>query len=529
MLTETAAVARPSVRRGCGKPNLPPGWNPVKEYGKLMYPYYRGPNGRTASSPAAAWRVQQQADLVRGAEALAGLQRGAEDETGDVSGPLLKRQRFDEASDDSFETETSDERTSVEGAEVDGEEADAESMEVQAELIVGGGCHSNVNLGLTQFEPPDGAATSASRPRRAAAASIDEWRKRDAAIVALIHERERSSFAQALDQESWSPEDKEDLRAEQERQLNEPDLEDGFLGERDPPYLAPGSTRKRLSSELSVEEPETGWEGSGGGGGGSGGGGEQREAEVSEAQAEVSEAEERAAGPHQAALVAVAEGLRLHLSSKSKTGYKGVCEHIRNSNKFAAKHYATDGATVNLGSFDTAVEAAVAYARAVGEAPEPDAASAAGAEAEAAEPEAGEEEAEAAAEAEAEAQRFCFVARADGFRQALTAAAELVIGRTGLGINDRCVSREQIRLKVNAGDEGIVVVNVGRHNIGLQRTSGTVAPIIKGNRARVSASHLPATIFLAQVHLSVPPLPNFSLMPCPSDTRRARRRSGATR
>ncbi|EOD21073.1 hypothetical protein EMIHUDRAFT_101766 [Emiliania huxleyi CCMP1516] len=63
-----------------------------------------------------------------------------------------------------------------------------------------------------------------------------------------------------------------------------------------------------------------------------------------------------------AAVVAEAEGLRLHLSSSS-TGYKGVYEQ---SGRFQAKHR-VDGRLAHLGTFDTAVEAAVAYARAVGE------------------------------------------------------------------------------------------------------------------------------------------------------------------
>ena len=57
-----------------------------------------------------------------------------------------------------------------------------------------------------------------------------------------------------------------------------------------------------------------------------------------------------------------AEGLRLHLSSNA-TGYKGVQEH---SGRFQAKRK-VDGKVVYIGDFDTAVEAAVAYARAVGE------------------------------------------------------------------------------------------------------------------------------------------------------------------
>ena len=60
-----------------------------------------------------------------------------------------------------------------------------------------------------------------------------------------------------------------------------------------------------------------------------------------------------------------AEGLRLHLSSSSSSGYKGVNKQA--SGRFEAKHR-VGGKVVYLGTFGTAVEAAVAYARAFGEA-----------------------------------------------------------------------------------------------------------------------------------------------------------------
>ena len=53
-----------------------------------------------------------------------------------------------------------------------------------------------------------------------------------------------------------------------------------------------------------------------------------------------------------------AEGLRLHLSSITSTGYKGVRER---GARFTAEARAGER-NVYLGSFDTAVEAAVAYA-----------------------------------------------------------------------------------------------------------------------------------------------------------------------
>jgi len=73
------------------------------------------------------------------------------------------------------------------------------------------------------------------------------------------------------------------------------------------------------------------------------------------------------APPRRAPLVAEAEGLRLHVSSRSNntTGYTGVVKH---GSRFKAQDR-RDGKAVSLGTFDTAVEAAVAYARAVGQAP----------------------------------------------------------------------------------------------------------------------------------------------------------------
>ncbi|EOD23504.1 hypothetical protein EMIHUDRAFT_123683, partial [Emiliania huxleyi CCMP1516] len=79
------------------------------------------------------------------------------------------------------------------------------------------------------------------------------------------------------------------------------------------------------------------------------------------------------APPRRAPLAAEAEGLRLHLSSRSNnTGYKGV---YKDGSRFKARDRVdgrrgrVDGKTVSLGTFDTAVEAAVAYAWGVGQAP----------------------------------------------------------------------------------------------------------------------------------------------------------------
>ena len=72
----------------------------------------------------------------------------------------------------------------------------------------------------------------------------------------------------------------------------------------------------------------------------------------------------RAASERQGAAFATeAEGLRLHLSSSSATGYLGVFQHSTNGRFY---RHGADGKLV-LATFDTAVEAAVAYARHVGE------------------------------------------------------------------------------------------------------------------------------------------------------------------
>ena len=60
------------------------------------------------------------------------------------------------------------------------------------------------------------------------------------------------------------------------------------------------------------------------------------------------------------------EGLRLHLSSSNRTGYTGVSKVA--SGRFKATQE-VDGRNVYLGTYDTAVQAAVAYARAIGTAP----------------------------------------------------------------------------------------------------------------------------------------------------------------
>ena len=60
------------------------------------------------------------------------------------------------------------------------------------------------------------------------------------------------------------------------------------------------------------------------------------------------------------------EGLRLYLSIHSATGYKGVRE-INKTGRFRADGRTAYGKPVSFGTFATAVDAAVAYARAVAE------------------------------------------------------------------------------------------------------------------------------------------------------------------
>ena len=96
------------------------------------------------------------------------------------------------------------------------------------------------------------------------------------------------------------------------------------------------------------------------GGGGEGGGGSSgRGASSSRKRRRVTEPAAAAPAP----LAVEAEGLRLHLSSKNSTGYLGVFHH---GGRFEARR-TVDGKEVYIGLFDTAVEAAVAYVRAVGE------------------------------------------------------------------------------------------------------------------------------------------------------------------
>ena len=80
--------------------------------------------------------------------------------------------------------------------------------------------------------------------------------------------------------------------------------------------------------------------------------------------------EEEAEEAAEEAIVTEAEGLRLHLSPNSATGYLGV--YLERGKFCAQTKVGGQGARrIFLGTFGTAVEAAVAYARRVGEAAAP--------------------------------------------------------------------------------------------------------------------------------------------------------------
>ena len=70
--------------------------------------------------------------------------------------------------------------------------------------------------------------------------------------------------------------------------------------------------------------------------------------------------EEEAEQPQTAAHVTYAEGFQLHLSDRSQTGYRGVTEE---HGRFVAQLRVPWAPRKRLGSFDTAVAAAVAFAR----------------------------------------------------------------------------------------------------------------------------------------------------------------------
>ena len=87
---------------------------------------------------------------------------------------------------------------------------------------------------------------------------------------------------------------------------------------------------------------------------------EQAWDEEGEEEAEEAEEAEGAEGAEE--VVEEADGLRLHLSSNSNSGYKCVAYSGKST---ALRPYCTkvQGGTRNLGSFATAVEAAVCYAK----------------------------------------------------------------------------------------------------------------------------------------------------------------------
>ena len=87
----------------------------------------------------------------------------------------------------------------------------------------------------------------------------------------------------------------------------------------------------------------------------------EEEAAESEVEVEVGDEEDEddTVAQAQPSKVTRAQGYKLHLSSKSKTGYKGVHRSTNNPNRFEARGRGSK----YLGSFDTLVDAAVAYAK----------------------------------------------------------------------------------------------------------------------------------------------------------------------
>ena len=81
-----------------------------------------------------------------------------------------------------------------------------------------------------------------------------------------------------------------------------------------------------------------------------------------EEQAEEEDEDDEEQREEQGEPVAFAEGLQLHIAKKaSSTGYKGVYRSRKDTEKFMA--FSTSGASKYLGTFDTALDGAIAYAR----------------------------------------------------------------------------------------------------------------------------------------------------------------------
>ena len=85
------------------------------------------------------------------------------------------------------------------------------------------------------------------------------------------------------------------------------------------------------------------------------------EGEAEEEEGEGDDDEEGAGGGEE--VVSEAGGLRLHLSARSQTGYRGV-RYEKPNGKFAYGRYRTRFGGTEIGVYDSAVEAAVAYAKA---------------------------------------------------------------------------------------------------------------------------------------------------------------------
>ena len=89
-------------------------------------------------------------------------------------------------------------------------------------------------------------------------------------------------------------------------------------------------------------------------------------AEVEAIALDESDGESESMVAERPAVATEAEGLRLHLSAHNKSGYTGVY-HAARSGTYAARYIRGNpnirGNVTNLGAFDTAIDAAVAYAR----------------------------------------------------------------------------------------------------------------------------------------------------------------------
>ncbi|EOD18258.1 hypothetical protein EMIHUDRAFT_349937, partial [Emiliania huxleyi CCMP1516] len=167
------------------------------------------------------------------------------------------------------------------------------------------------------------------------------------------------------------------------------------------------------------------------------------------------------------ALVAEAEGLRLHLSRTNSTGYKGV-KRLYNG-RFQAEHGRHD----YIGCFGSAVEAAVAYARAVGEYQPPTVAA-------------------EAAEGRAEAEAAAVVAEAEGVRLHLSSS-----NSTGYKCVYKRPSGRFLAVKVHGGDGNVSLGTFGTPvdaAVAYARAVGEPAPLEEGAGPAAAAPAAPVAV-----------------------------------